>query len=264
MTQRELIVYPNPQLLAAAVAERVLLTLNDVLCQEGRTRADIALTGGTDGITILQAIAASDLLNIVDWSRVHIWWGDERFVHATDADRNALQARRALLNMLIERALLSESQIHEMPADERLDDDIAHASDEDNQRAVDRAAEQYQQTIIQELGPHGSFDIVLFGIGPDGHFASLFPGRSEVSIDNLAQHTVGIINSPKMPPLRVSLTVPYITSCARVWVCASRETKAQAVLQTFSSRNNIQAPASFADATKQVLWLVDKQAVSLL
>lgn len=76
MHERTLIVYPNPSLLAQAVAARTLLTMNEVLGTPGRDRIDIAVTGGTDGTAILEAMASSALLGIVDWSRVHVWWGD--------------------------------------------------------------------------------------------------------------------------------------------------------------------------------------------
>ena len=95
MTERKTIVYPNPQVLAEAVAARTLLTIIDLLAEPGRTRVDIAVTGGTDGNRVFAATNASPLNDAVDWSRVHVWWGDERFVAADDDDRNAKQAREA-------------------------------------------------------------------------------------------------------------------------------------------------------------------------
>lgn len=101
MHERTLIVYPDPRLLAQAVAARTLLTLNEVLGTPGRDRADIAVTGGTDGTAILESMASSALLDIVDWSRVHVWWGDERFVAADSDERNDRAARAALFDALI-------------------------------------------------------------------------------------------------------------------------------------------------------------------
>ena len=95
MTERKTVVYPNPQVLAEAVAARTLLTIIDLLAEPNRKRVDIAVTGGTDGNRVFAAMNASPLNDAVDWSRVHVWWGDERFVAADDDDRNAKQAREA-------------------------------------------------------------------------------------------------------------------------------------------------------------------------
>lgn len=93
MAERTTVVYPNPQILAEAVAARTLLTITDYLSEPNRTRVDIAVTGGTDGNRVFDAMNASPLNDAVDWSRVHVWWGDERFVAADSDDRNAKQAR---------------------------------------------------------------------------------------------------------------------------------------------------------------------------
>ena len=119
MHERTLIVYPDPRLLAQAVAARTLLTLNEVLGTPGRDRADIAVTGGTDGTAILESMASSALLDIVDWSRVHVWWGDERFVAADSDERNDRAARAALFDALIAEGRMGDAQIHAMPADGR-------------------------------------------------------------------------------------------------------------------------------------------------
>lgn len=80
MAERKTIVYPNPEMLAQAVAARTLLTIIDLLAEPGRRRVDIAVTGGTDGNRVFAAMNASPLNDAVDWNRVHVWWGDERFV----------------------------------------------------------------------------------------------------------------------------------------------------------------------------------------
>ena len=94
MAERKTIVYPNPEVLAQSVAARTLLTIIDLLAEPDRQRVDIAVTGGTDGIYVLKVMGESPLADAVDWRRVHVWWGDERFVAADDDDRNAKQARK--------------------------------------------------------------------------------------------------------------------------------------------------------------------------
>ena len=115
MAERKTIVYPNPEVLAQAVAARTLLTIIDLLAEPDRQRVDIAVTGGTDGIYVLKVMGESPLADAVDWRRVHVWWGDERFVAADDDDRNAKQAREAWFGKLIEDGLMPAGNIHEMP-----------------------------------------------------------------------------------------------------------------------------------------------------
>ena len=119
MTERKTVVYPNPEVLAQAVAARTLLTIADLLAEPNRQRVDIAVTGGTDGIYVLNVMGESPLAEAVDWSRVHVWWGDERFVTADSDDRNAKQAREAWFGKLIEDGHMPAENIHEMPADGR-------------------------------------------------------------------------------------------------------------------------------------------------
>ena len=258
MTAHIMVVYANPQKLAEATAARTLLTISDALARPGHERFDIALTGGTDGGRVLAAMADSPLLTIVDWQRVHVWWGDERFVPASSPERNAVQARQALLHHLVTEGLLPEANIHEMPADTRPAAAIAAASPEENLRMVAEAAGAYQSELVEELGERPQLDLAQFGMGPDAHFASLFPGRQEVLLDDPHVLTAGVIDSPKLPPLRVTLTVPMIATSHRTWVIASGERKAEAVAKAAEEPRNPEAPVSYADAADELLWLVDE------
>ena len=251
MSQRKTVTCPNPDVLAQAVAVRVLTTIRNLLAEPGRSRVDIALTGGTDGL-------ADDR----DASRVHIWWGDERFVPEDSDDRNAKQARR-FLNILVERGLMPEENIHEMPADTRDAAQIAAATDEENDAVLADAAAAYQKELIEQLGEEPTLDIALFGVGPDAHFASLFPGRPEVLIDDPHVLVAGVRDSPKPPPLRVTLTVPMIARSRHTWVFASGERKADAVAAAFAQPRNPQAPSSFADG-EELIWYIDQAAASKL
>ena len=264
MTSRTMVTYPDPQTLAEAVAARLLLAASDALARPGRQRFDIALTGGTDGGRVLAAVAGSPLLGVVDWSRVHLWWGDERFVAADSPDRNAVQARRALLDGLVASGRLPEANIHEMPADTRPADAVADAEPEENLRLVADAADAYQRELLEQLGERPGMDVALFGMGPDAHFASLFPGRDEVLVDDPHVLTAGVIDSPKPPPLRVTFTVPMVAASRRTWVVASGGRKAEALAKAAEEPRNPQAPVSYADAGDELLWLVDDAAASRL
>lgn len=263
MAERRTIVYPNPEMLAQAVAARALLTIIDLLAEPERRRVDIAVTGGTDGIYVLKMMGGSPLSDAVDWSRVHVWWGDERFVAADDDDRNAKQAREAWFGKLIEDGLMPSGNIHEMPADGRSADEISTASPEQTDAVLAAAAEEYQQELIEQLGERPTLDIAMFGVGPDAHFASLFPDHGEAEIDDPHVLVVGVRDSPKPPPLRVTLTVPMIARSKHTWVFTSETRKANAVKAAFAQRNNPHAPSSYADG-EELLWLIDEGAASRL
>lgn len=252
---RTVIVYPDRVTLHEAVAARLLLALSDRLAVADR--ADVALTGGRDGNAVLAALPANPLNAIVDWSRVHLWWGDERFVPADDPDRNARQAREAWFGKLVADGVIPASHVHEMPADVRTPDEVAADDDAENDAVLARAAAGYQAEIERELGPRGAFDVAMFGIGPDGHFASLFPDHPEVLLDDPAVKAVGVSHSPKLPPLRISLTVPFIRSCAEVWMIASTPGKADAVAAALRGTDDPHVPSSFAAGARRSLWLLD-------
>ena len=184
MAERTTVVYPNPQILAEAVAARTLLTITDLLSEPNRTRVDIAVTGGTDGNRVFDAMNASPLNDAVDWSRVHVWWGDERFVAADSDDRNAKQAREAWYGKLVADGRMPAGNIHAMPSDERNLESVAAASPEQTDAVLAEAAAQYQRELIEQLGENPALDIAMFGMGPDAHFASLFPDHGESEIDD--------------------------------------------------------------------------------
>lgn len=238
-----------------------LLTRLIELEAEGRKRIDIAVTGGSDGIEMLRLVGLDPLVDSVDWSRVHMWWGDERFVPANDPDRNALQARHALLDMLVAKKGLPESNIHEIPADPRSATERNQASAEDDARAVNEGAVKFQQMLLQELGNMNGeprMDIAWWGVGPDAHFASLMPGLPQINIADPSQLTCGVTNSPNMPPLRISMTVPMIQRSLETWVIASGEKKRDALAKALGNFDDPAAPITFAAGRKQTLWMVDE------
>lgn len=263
MTTRTTIVYPDPTVLAQAVAARTLLTISDLLAKPGRKRVDIAVTGGTDGNRVFHELLASPLVTAVDWPRVHIWWGDERFVAADSDDRNVKQARGEFLDEMVDRGLLPETNIHAMPADTRSADEIAAASPDQTDAVLAAAAAEYQTELVAQLGPEPALDIAMFGVGPDAHFASLFPGLPQVLIDDPHVLVAGVRDSPKPPPLRLTLTVPMIARSRHTWVFTSETRKSDAVARALAAPYNPQAPSSYADG-QELLWLIDKGAASKL
>lgn len=144
----------------------------------------------------------------VDWRRVHLWWGDERWVPSGSPDRNAGQAHHAMLASLPVPA----DRLHEMPSP-------------DGGRTLAEGVSAY----AEELSLHwpGVFDVVLLGVGPDGHVASLFPGSSQLEISE--DLVTGVIDSPKPPPERITLTLPALNRANDVWFLAAGSEKAPAI-----------------------------------
>ena len=280
LATRKLIVYPNKDLMIQAGAQRFVLALLDLLAERlpdgtHRTRVDVALSGGS-AAQPLGLVLNDPLADAIDWSRVHFWWSDERFVPAYDTDRNALEARRLLLDQLVADGKLPESNIHEMAADTRSADDIADvmdqadsddasvraAADAANDALLDDVASDYERELVNELGPEPVIDLMILGMGPDGHYASLFPGHDEVKVTD--RLTVGVNHSPKMPPLRVSLTAPLIARSRHTWFFAAGAGKAESLAHVFEQPNNPDYPSSYANGVDEFIWFSTEETVTEL
>ncbi|AEE45999.1 6-phosphogluconolactonase [Cellulomonas fimi] len=246
MSRRDVVVHPDATVLADAVAARLLTRLLDL--QSHRSPVHVVLTGGTVGIASLAAVARSPLRDAVDWTGVHLWWGDERFLPDGHAARNETQAREALLDGL---DALPAANVHPIPA---LSQDVP---------TPEAAAAAYARTLAS-FAPPGllapRFDVALFGMGPDGHVASLFPGHDTVHVTGVA--TVAVHDSPKPPPLRVSLTFDVVRASREVWVVAAGAEKAAAVASALSGAPVAETPAAGALGTERTLWLVDAAATT--
>lgn len=243
---RTVVVHPDGEALAVTTGARLLLHLLDA--QAVRSPVHVALTGGTVGIRLLAEAARNPLRDLVDWSDVHVWWGDERFVGRSDPDRNAVQAREALLDAL---TTLPAENVHEMPAARA--DDPSYGPDE---AAADHGAELAAHAAPGESVP--AFDVVLLGMGPDMHVASLFPGHP--ARDTTGTPTVGVQDSPKPPPERVSLTFEAICAAREVWVVAGGAEKAPAVAASLAG--DARSSAAHVHGTERTLWLVDAAAAA--
>ncbi|WP_051265125.1 6-phosphogluconolactonase [Nakamurella lactea] len=235
-TGPEIVVHPSADLLAEAVAARLITTLLD-LQAAGRVPS-VALTGGTIGIASLTALAASPARAAVDWSRVEIYWGDERFVPHDDPDRNSGQARKALLDQLP----LDPARVHEMAAsDGEFGDD------------PDAAAAAYAAVIPD------AFDLVILGMGPEGHVASVFPDSPAV---RSTESVVAVRDCPKPPPTRISLTLPTIRTATEVWFISAGAEKAPAVARAIGGAPESDLPAAGAVGRKATRWLLDPEAAA--
>lgn len=236
MSKPEIVLHASPTLLAAAVAARLVTRLVDL--QSTGKVPSVVLTGGNTGIDLLRYINSSPARDAIDWQRVELFWGDERFVPVDSDDRNEKQAREALLD----HVPLNPSLVHAMAAsDGPFGDD------------VDAGAQDYANLIARRNG----FDITLLGVGPDGHVASIFPEHPGVYDDRLA---IAVRNSPKPPPTRISLTLSTIRTSSEVWVISAGEGKAGAIAMALGGAGEIAIPAAGAIGKARTLWLLDKAA----
>lgn len=242
--ERRVLVHSDKEALAASVAARFITKIIDVL--EEREQANICLTGGTMGSAVLVAIGSSPARDSVDWSRVHFWWSDERYLPSGDADRNDTQSREALLDGLT----LDAGQIHSMPAPGE------HADLE----AAALAFEAELAAAAVDGARYPTFDIMFLGVGPDGHIASLFPDHELVH--ETQRVVVAEKASPKPPPERLSFTLPVINSADRIWLVLAGADKAGALGLALAGANINDVPAAGVEGRKRTVFFVDSDAAA--
>ncbi len=251
MPEPRVLLHRSPDQLAAAVCARLVSTLVDAQ-SSGRVPSWV-LTGGSIADRIHEAVADSPARDVVDWSQVELWWGDERFLPDGDPERNHTQARRALLDALS----LDPARVHPMAPSDQAGDD------------PDRAASAYADELATAAHGGGvgggdttpTFDVLMLGVGPDGHVASLFPGRPELDDERTA---VAVRDSPKLPPTRTTLTMPVLRRAREVWFVVTGEEKARAAQQALAGADVTQVPAAGPSGRQSTLWFLDRPAASLL
>jgi 6-phosphogluconolactonase len=241
------VVARDPEVLAASAAARLLTRLVDA--QALRGSASLVLTGGGVGISVLEHVARSPAHSAVDWPAVDVWWGDERFVAADDPGRNELQARQALLD----HVALDPRRVHPMGARGGPDGDD-----------VDAAAARYADEL-RAAAPADhevpAFDVLLLGMGEEGHTASIFP-ESPAAHDQ--RPAFGVHGCPKPPPTRVSLGFSAINQAREVWMVVAGRAKAPMVALALAGAGPVQVPAAGVEGRLQTLWLLDEEAAAEL
>jgi len=255
---RELVVSVDAPGLIDAIDARFEEVGSDRLAHQEMVH--VVFTGGTVGIGLLRPLDAD---NQLDWSRIHVWWGDERWVPAGHPDRNEGQAMHAILS----RVPVPAENVHRFPAS-------------DGGLTLDQAAREYQAEL-ESLAPPlrrtdflganfaetetfrtPAFDITFLGVGPDAHVASLFPGLPGVLNKNAS--VIAVRDSPKPPSDRLSLTLPALNSSARVWVVAAGADKAEAVRLALSATDAAVAPVSAVHGTLETVFFTDAAAAALV
>lgn len=232
--------YPDADALVRAAGDRLADAITEAIAQRGR--ALVVLTGGGTGIGLLTRLRE----HRIDWARVHLFWGDDRFVPSDDDERNEKQAREALLDHID----IPEDNIHPMPAsDGPLGDDL------------DGAAGWYEDVLarLAEPGsPAPDFDVHLLGMGGEGHVNSLFPHTPAVAETD--RMVVGVADSPKPPPRRITLTLPAVRRSREVWLVVAGAAKADAVAAALDGATPADVPAAGAVGRTATVWLLDAAA----
>ena len=238
--------FPTSDALVDAAGKRLVETIQNAVAARGR--ALIVLTGGGNGIGLLRYLAAQG--HQIDWSKVDLFWGDERYVPEDDDERNDKQAREALLDHID----IPSSHVHTMPAsDGEFGSDLA------------AAALAYEQVLAANAAPGElvpNFDVHLLGMGPEGHINSLFPDTAAVL--ETTRMVVAVEDSPKPPPQRITLTLPAIQRSREVWLMVSGAAKADAVAGAIGGAQPVSIPAAGAVGLETTLWLLDEEAASKL
>jgi 6-phosphogluconolactonase len=232
--------------LVIAAGDRLVLAI--VAAIEERGVAHVVLTGGGTGVKLLKHLG--DYGEAIDWSVVHLYWGDERYVPADDDYRNDKQAREALLDHID----IPAANVHAMPAsDGEFGDDI------------DAAALAYEQVLAanaEQGAPTPEFDVHLLGMGGEGHVNSLFPHTPAVL--ETVRLVVGVTDSPKPPPRRITLTLPAVQRSREVWLVVAGAEKADAVAAAIGGAPAVDVPAAGGVGRESTVWLLDEAAASKL
>jgi 6-phosphogluconolactonase len=245
----DVVIEPDADRLARAVAEALVARLAAAQVVHGT--ASVVVTGGGIGIAVLgqvAALAAEPVRERVDWTAVDVWWGDERFVPAGDGERNEKQAREALLD----RVGVPAERVHAMPPS-------------DGEFGDPEAAAEWYAGRLAAAAPEGAglprFDVLLLGIGPEGHVASIFPESPAASDE---RPVFAVHDCPKPPPTRVSLGFSAINTAEEVWLLVSGAGKAPAVTRALAGADGIELPAAGVHGTRATRWLLDEAAASEL
>lgn len=243
-TDKRVVISPDPATVADNVACRLIQRIAKRTAA-GKT-VHIALTGGVIGTRVLEAAGANPARLEVDWSHVHFWWGDERFVERDNTMRNERAARAAFLS----RIDVPAENVHAMrAADDGIDADAA---------AAQYAAELARFGDDDKAWP--TFDVCFLGVGPDAHIASLFPDRPEIQIKDRA--VVAVYDSPTPPSTRLTLTRPVINSSTRVWMVLVGTDKAAALGLALAGASYETVPAAGAKGRKRTILFADQAAAT--
>ena len=229
-------VFPDEDLLAQSVSSLAVADILQGLAE--KSIFHLALTGGKSGNLVSDFLCREFNEDPSRFAGLHIWWGDERFVATTSTERN---------DYLLNRNMRQNSFIHLHPvlSPEAVDD-------------VEMAAKRYNTDLVGI-----EMDLGVFGVGPDGHIASLFPAlwKSDEGRSDEERSVIAIRDSPKPPPQRVTFTMRKINSINRLWMIAAGESKRELVEKIVAA--DMQLPVCHARGVSESLIFVDQASAPI-
>jgi 6-phosphogluconolactonase len=238
MMDRLVHVFSTLEQLSAHAADDVARVLNSAVAMRGR--ASLVLSGGNTPRELYRILAARDV-DAIRWQQIDVFWGDERLVPIDDVRRNDRMARE----MLLSHVACPESQIHPMAAG-AVPDDVA--------------VREYEETMRRYFGNgRPRFDLVLLGLGSEGHTASIFP---ESSVFDEREHWVCKVRVPADPPARLTLTLPVLSQASHVFFLVSGREKSRALHAALDERTDPRTcpAAAVKPIDGAVAWWVDAEA----
>lgn len=244
MSEKRVVVAGSRADLAELVADKFIVRVRKSVKRQGVSH--VVLTGGTVARDVHQAIAAHPERRTVDWSAVHFWWGDERFLPSGDNERNDHQATQDMLVSLG----VPPSNIHSMPAQ------TPGVTPDDAARFYEAELRRFSSSDV----PLPEVDIAFAGVGPDGHVLSVFPGSSQAAYNGEA--VLGVVDSPKPPAERITMTIGLINLSKRVWLVASGVDKASAIGLALAGAHVSEVPASGLSGIQSTKVFIDSELAS--
>lgn len=231
-------IFADEEALGRAAADLFLALSREAIASRGRFSA--ALSGGSTPRRLYELLGEKPYRDAVDWQRVHVFWVDERCVPRDHGESNF----RLAFDTVLSTVPLPTENIHRIKGEE----------------GPDRAAREYEDDIRTFFGTSGtpSFDLIILGVGEDGHTASLFPD-SPLLNERLRIAVPVYLEKPKLN--RITLTLPVLNNAARILVLATGEKKAEVVREILEGPGNARRPAGLVRPVHGVLqWLIDKKA----
>ncbi|MEC3881855.1 6-phosphogluconolactonase [Parapedobacter sp. 10938] len=222
-----------------AAAQLFLEVASEAIDKNGRFT--VALTGGSSPVELYKLLTTAPYRDAVDWQKVFVFWGDERWVPLADDRSNA----RMAFETLLDHVPVPKEQIFPMWADGTSPADFAV---------------QYEKALHSHLQPAGRFDLVLLGMGGDGHTASWFPNTGV--LHEYDKWVAAYFLAPQ-DMYRITLTIPVVNQAAKVAVIAYGANKAEALREVLRGERNIERyPAQLIDRSEEgrVTWFIDEAA----
>jgi len=234
--------YPNKEKLVTATAELVAGSIEHTIQQNGL--CNMALSGGNTPGGVFSLLASSDYRDCVDWNRLHLFWGDERMVPPEHQDSNY----RLVQETLLDHINIPDENVHRMRGE----------------IVPDEAAAEYAELLYNHFAVSPPcFDLMLLGLGTDGHTASLFPETD--AVEECEKHAVAVF-VPKLDAWRVTLTLPVLNAARKILFLVSGKSKSEMVQRIVSNKQPAkEIPATMVNPQNGELhWMLDSEAMVLI